>query len=72
MELSDYDGVNCYDEFSRYRTVFTHYPYFRQELRKKEYITLSDHIKALIHENIGTQTSLGRSFLNRMKKKRII
>ena len=35
MELSDYDGVNCYDEFSRYRTVFTHYPYFRQELRKK-------------------------------------
>lgn len=71
MELSDYDGVNCYDEYGRYRTVFTHYPYFRQELRKKEYIILSDHIKELIHENIGTRTSLGRSSLNRMKKKEL-
>lgn len=71
MELSDYDGVNCYDEYGRYRTVFYHYPYFRQELRKKEYIILSEHIKPLIYENIGTQTSLGRSSLNKMKKKEL-
>jgi len=69
MEMSDYDGVNCYDEYDRYRTVFTHYPYFRQELRKKEYIILSDHIKELIHENIGTRNSLVR--FNRLKEKKL-
>lgn len=71
MELSEYDGINCYDDNGRYRTVFTHYPYFRKELRKKEYITLSEEIKELIHGNIGNRTSLGRSSLNKMKKKEL-